>query len=120
MGKGENTTTQILQNAATTNVNGLDGDLEGYTGPVYFEINETLGGTCTITPQVSFDGTTWYTAGFQPISATLAPARTITAISVTASLKQTYQLLDLGPQVRFPISASAAQSVTVKLYAVTA
>jgi hypothetical protein len=120
MAKGENTFVQVLQNAATTNVNGGVADLEGFAGPVLFEVNETFGGTCTLTPQGSFDGTTWYTAGFQPVGATASPARTITAVSVTASMKQSYQLLDLYPQVRAVISAIAGGGVvTVKLYAVS-
>ena len=105
--------------AATANGNGTPADfLAGRAELV--EVVESNGGTCTLTFEGSFDGTNWYVVGFQPVGNQATLTRTVTPLSVTANLKQTYQILDNYPQVRARISSIAGSAnVTVKLYEVT-
>jgi len=111
--------TPTLQNAATTNVNGTAVDTSQFGNKILLEVQETAGGTATLTPEGSFDGTQWYALGFQPIGAQATLTRTVTAISVTANLKQTYQILDQYPQTRARLSGVTAATVTVKLFGVS-
>jgi hypothetical protein len=108
----------VLQNAQTAAANGKVVPLIGDHGILNAEIQETNGGTATatVTFEGSFDGVTWYAAGYQPInSATLT--RSVTGVSVTASAKAAYQILDFYPQIRARVSSPAnSATVTVKLY----
>lgn len=108
----------VLQSAATATGNGTVADTAGFASAL-LEVQETAGGTATATvvPEGSFDGTTWYALGFQPIDAQATLTRTVTAISVTASAKHVYQVLDFYPQMRARISAIAnSASINAKLY----
>lgn len=110
---------QVLQNAATTNGNGTSIEVEGFLAAQQIEVAESAGGTCTLALQGSFDGTNWFAAGYQQIDNTASLTRAVANISVTASSRHVYQLLDPYPQVRAVVSAVAGgATVTVKLYAV--
>lgn len=111
---------EYLQQGATANGNGTPVNTAGYTGAIQVEIQETAGGTCTVTLQGSFDGTTWYAVGYQRVDAQATLTRAVTGISVTANLKAVFQVLDPYPELRAPVSASAAENVTVKAYLVPA
>ena len=112
---------KYLQTAATANGNGVTAEIAGYTGAIQVEVNETAGGTCTLALQASFDGTTWYAVGYQQIDNIAALARAVSNVSVTASMKHVYQILDPYPQLRAVISAIAGNAaVTVRAYCVPA
>ena len=111
---------QFLQNAATANGNGTPVYVGGFTGAQQVEVRETGGGTCTLALQGSFDGTNWYAAGYQQVDGVASPARATANISVTANMAHVYQVLDPYPQLRAVVSASASETVTVKLYMVPA
>jgi hypothetical protein len=97
----------LLQSAATGNVNGTVATVPGYSGPQTIEVNETAGGTCTLSIEGSFDGVNWYAVGYFQVDNILAPARAVAAISVAASSKHVYSLLDNYSQIRARISAVA-------------
>lgn len=113
--------TTVLQNAATANGNGVAPDTSGFAGAQMIEIAETGGGTATVTIQGSFDGTNWYSVGYQQVDATASPARATGGISVLANSRHVYQVLDAYPQLRAPVSAVAGgANVTVKSYMIPA
>ena len=101
---------------APINGNGTDVDAQGAVGASVIEVQELAGGTATLTVQGSFDGTTWYSLGLQQTDATAAPARSVSAISVTANMRHVYQVLDQYPQIRAVLSAVAGASVVSRLY----
>jgi hypothetical protein len=108
----------VLQNAATANGNGLNMPAVGETSNILFEVQESAGGTATLTINGSFDGTSWYVIGYQKINATASPARAVTGISVTANLKAVYQALDYYPMYQAVISSISAATVLVRAYMV--
>jgi hypothetical protein len=107
-----------LQNAVTTAGNGAVASVSGYGGAQNVEIVEGQGGTATVTLQGSFDGTNWYSVGYQQIDATASPARAVIGISVTSSSKGVYQVLDQYPMLRAVVSAVTGAKITAKLYQV--
>lgn len=112
---------QYMQNAATANGNGTPVPVAGYTGAQQVEIVESGGGTCTVTLQGSMDGTNWYAVGYQQVDAVASPARSVSAISVSASAKHVYQVLDPYEQLRAVISAVANGAVvSARVYMVPA
>lgn len=109
------TTNILLQNSATTNSNGVTAATNGYDRAM-IEVRETGGGTATVTFKGSFDGTNFYAIGFQQIDATATPARTVTALSVSANTGHVYEILDRYPQIQAVVSAIAAATIVVRLY----
>ena len=100
-----------LLTSVTVNGNGPAVDTGGYDAAQQVQIAETGGGTATVVLQGSIDGTNWFTVGYQQIDAIAAPARSVTAISVTAHSAHVYQVLDPYPQLRAVVSAVAAGAV---------
>lgn len=112
-------TIQILQNAALANGNGTALSTDGIDSAIQVEIVESAGGTATVTFEGSFQGGTWYAAGYQQVDAIAAPARAVTGVSVLANSSHVYQVLDPYPQLRARISSYAgAANVTVRAYLV--
>ena len=103
---------------ATANGAGTPANVPGYQRAIMVEFQETAGGTATVQFNGSFDGTTWYVVGHQLVSNTASPARSVTALSVTASLTGVIQLLDAYPQYQAVISSIAAATLMVRLYGV--
>ena len=103
---------------ATANGAGTPANVPGYQRAIMVEFQETAGGTATVQFNGSFDGTTWYVVGHQLVSNTAAPARSVTALSVTANLTGVIQLLDAYPQYQAVISSIAAATLMVRLYGV--
>lgn len=102
----------------TANGNGATLDAAGLRAQVV-EIQETAGGTATVTLQGSFDGSTWYQAGFQQIDATATRTLTVGGISVLANSKHVYQVLDLYPLLSAAVSSVAGgATVLVRSYTV--
>jgi hypothetical protein len=113
--------TTVLQNAATANGNGTTADASGFSGAIAVEIAESAGGTATVTLQGSFDGTNWYSLGYQQTDGTASPARATGGISVLANARHVYQVLDAYMQIRAVISAVAAGgTITAKAYMIPA
>jgi hypothetical protein len=107
--EAEDTLTVLLQSAATIDGNGTIANVDGYKGPITVEVKNTGGGTSTLNLEGSFDGSTWYTAGFQQFDATATLARSVTAISVTATtFAHAYSFLDPYKLVRARMSASSS------------
>lgn len=117
---------QYLQGSAsagaTANGNGTVLEGYGYTGAVQIEVNETAGGTCTLALQGSFDGgANWYAVGYQQVDSITVPARSVANVSVVASSKHVYQILDPYPVYRAVISAVAGGcTLFVRAYLVPA
>lgn len=111
-----------LQSAATTNGNGSTLDLTniGANCRVYLFVEESAGGTCTLTLTGATDGafTNAYAPGYQRVDNQATLTRAVAAISVTASLKAVYQILDFYPQLRAAISSSSSQNLTVRAWVV--
>lgn len=107
---------------ATANGNGTPAELEGYNGAIQVEISESAGGTCTVALQGSFDGTNWITGvGYYTIDNQATLTRTVANISVTASQRHVYQILDPYPQLRAVVSSVANScAVTARAYCVPA
>ena len=123
MGVPMDTRVQYLQGTSTTpataNGNGNNADTFGIDSVINVEVNESNGGTCTLALKGSFDGTTWYAVGYQQIDNTATPARAVANISVTASSKHVYQILDAYPTYQAVISSIAGSAnVTVRAYTV--
>src|SRR5947209_8666309 len=82
----------VLQSAATADGPGVVASTDGFHGAVLLEIQKTGTGTTTIVLEGSFDGVVWYSAGYQLIDATAAPARAVTAIAIGAgAVNHVYQ-----------------------------
>ena len=107
-----------LFQAATTDSTSVSINTFGYDAAVQVEVVETAGGTCTLQFNGSFDGKNWYVVGHQRVDNQASPSRSVTAVSVTASLKAVYQLLDPYPLYQAVITNSSSQTVNVRLYAV--
>jgi hypothetical protein len=106
--EAEDEITIQLQAAATANGNGTAGDLTGYGGSAAVEVLQTNTGSATLTIQGSFDGINWYACGYMQVDAVLNPARSVSAIAVTASpFAHVYQLLDTYNLYRAVISGTA-------------
>lgn len=105
-----------LQSAQTANANGVTANLTGYKTALV-EVVESNNGTVTLTPEGSFDGTNWYTAGYELVDATASPTRAASGISVTGNTKHVYLLLDLYPLFRARTSSISSATVTVRVYA---
>lgn len=106
---------------AAVNGNGAPAFVGGYLGAQQVEIVESAGGTCTVTLQGSMDGVNWYSVGYQQVDAVLAPARSVSAISVLANSKHVYQVLDPYEQLRAVISSIAGgAAVRARVYLVPA
>jgi hypothetical protein len=106
-----------MQNAATSNGNGTVATVDGYNGAQQVEVAETAGGTCTLAIQGSFDNTNFYAVGYQQVDNTTTPARSVGNISVAASTRHVYQILDPYKYLRTVISAIAGGgTVTTKVY----
>lgn len=104
---------------ATANGNGSPSDTSLFLEAQIIEIAETNGGTATVTIEGSFDGTNWYSAGYQQTDSIASLTRASGGISVAANSRHVYQVLDPYPQLRARISSLAASAnVTAKLYAV--
>ena len=109
----------VLQNAATANGNGTPINADAFLTAQQVEIAETAGGTATVTLQGSFDGTNWYSAGYQQVDAIASLTRSVSGVSVTANSRHVYQLLDPYPQIRAVLgSVAGGANVTVKAYLV--
>lgn len=104
---------------ATANGNGLVLDASGIDGAIQVEIQETNGGTATVTFEGSFDGTTWYAAGYQQVDAVASPARSVSGVSVLANSAHVYQILDPYPSLRARISSVASSpKIVARVYTV--
>ena len=104
---------------ATANGNGSAADSSLFLQAQIVEISETNGGTATVTLEGSFDGTNWYSVGYQQTDAISSLTRASGGISVTANSRHVYQVLDPYPQIRARISSLASSAnITAKLYAV--
>ena len=109
-----------LQNAATADGNGTQGEADGVEGAIQLEVQETGGGTANLALQGSFDGITWYAVGYYQVSGNANLVRSVATITVTASLKSVYQVLDPYLYLRAVQSGTAGGAiVTAKLYLVS-
>src|SRR5206468_8641302 len=106
--------------AATADGNGTPAEVGGYGASQEIEIEKTGTGTATATIEGSFDQTTWYAAGYEPIDAQATLTRSVTGISVLAgTFNHTYLVLDHYPFVRLRLSSTSGTiALTGKLYAV--
>jgi hypothetical protein len=110
--------TATLHSSVSVAANGIHQELYGFGVKPLVEISETNGGTATVTLEGSFDGTNWYSVGYQQIDATASPSRAASGISVSANTRHVYEVLDRSPYFRARISSpSTTPKVTVRLYA---
>jgi hypothetical protein len=109
-----------LQAAASADGNGSVAPTDGFNGAQMIEIQKTGTGTTTATVEGSFDGTTWYAAGYYQVDGNASLSRAASGISVGAgAVAHVYQILDLYPMIRLRLSGTAgAISLTANLYAV--
>lgn len=109
-----------LQAAAAADGNGVAALIDGYSGPIFIEIQKTGTGTTTATIEGSIDGSVWYSCGYQQIDATAAPARAVAGIAVGAgSVNHVYEVLDDYPMLRCRLSSTAGVvALTARVYAV--
>ena len=98
---------------ATLNGNGQTIDVLGAESAQQLEVQETAGGTATLTLQGSFDGNTWYAAGYQQVDGIAAPTRSIAPIAIAANAKHVYQILDPYPQLQAVLSAVAGGATVI-------
>lgn len=103
---------------ATVNGNGVLFAAAGYDSAIQIEVNESFGGTATLAFQGSLDGATWYAVGYQQVDNTASPARAVANISVGASSKHVYQILDRYPLYRAVVSSVSSAVLTVRAYGV--
>jgi hypothetical protein len=104
----------LLQNAATTNVNGNVLAVDGYR-IIYLWVIEGNVGTATLTPQGSYDNKNWFGIYAAP---TAAASRTYAATLSVTQNSATYLILqDVAPFIRAPLSSNSG-SVTVGVYAI--
>ncbi len=112
---------------ATANGNGVLIETDGWNGAIMIEVVEISGGTATLTLQGTYDrigtaagaGSNWYNVGYQRVDGQNTVTRSAAAISVTATSKQVFQVLDLYPVMRAVISAIAGSgSIVVRAYLV--
>lgn len=112
-------TSFVLQSGATADGSGSHVSVGGFNGAQVVEIINTGSGSCNILFEGSMNGTTWHTMGYQQVDNTLTPARSISAIAVTANFDHVYQLQELYSLVRATISGTTGTTnVTATLYAV--
>ena len=107
---------------ATANGNG-NAHVMPYTGAIQVEIQETHGSSAsaTVALQGSFDGSTWYAVGYYQVDGVTSLTRSVANISVTASMKHVYQVLDPYPQMQAVISSIAnSASIIVRAYCIPA
>ena len=103
----------LLQNAATGNVNGTAIAVDGYK-TVYLQVVEANVGTCTLTPQGSYDNVNWFALWAAP---TAANGRTFAAtFSITQNSRTWLILQDVAPFIR-AVTSSNSGNVTVGVYA---
>jgi len=110
--------TQVLQNAATANGNGVSAITNGYDQTIQMEVVEANTGTVTLNIEGSFDGTNWYAVGYQQVDNTAAPTRAVAAIAVAQNTKHVYQVLDPYPLYRARLSSISSATVTVRVYCI--
>lgn len=111
-----NASVDTLQNGATVTGAGTTSHTEtAAAGTLLAEVQETAGGTATVQFQGSFDGSTWYSLGYERVDATGSPSRVVTDLSVSANMAHVYALLDIYPLTRANVSAISSATVTVKL-----
>lgn len=111
--------TVVLLNGVSANGNSANQDTNGFLSAQQIEIVESNGGTATLTIQGTFDGTNFYSCGYQLVDNTASPARAVAGIAVTANSRHVYQVLDPYPYLRINVASVASSPVlTVKLYAV--
>ncbi len=94
----------IAGDNASGNVN-----TNGYNGLINLVIQKTGSGTCSVTPQSSFDGgVTWYSVGYQNTDGQATLTRATGAITVAGgTVNHVYQILDPAPMMRFVVSATS-------------
>lgn len=103
----------LLQTAQTGNANGTSLAMDGYK-TVYIQVVENNVGTCTLTPQGSFDNVNWFALWAAP---TAANGRTFAAtFSITQNSRTWLILQDVAPFIRAATSSNSG-SVTVGVYA---
>lgn len=92
-------------------------DVSGWKS-LYVELVEMGGGTATLTLQGSLEaGSRWYTIGVQHLDGQATLTRAI-SVSVTASMSQYWQVLDLYPLIRGVLGSPAGGvALTAYLYA---
>lgn len=108
-----------LQAAATADGPGTVAPTDGFDGAQMIEIQKSGTGTTTATIEGSYDGATWYAAGYQQVDGVATPTRAASGIALGAgAVNHVYQVLDRYPQIRLRLSGTAgAVSVTSNLYA---
>ncbi len=109
-----------LQAAATADGTGTPAPTDGFNGAQMLEIQKSGSGTCTATIEGSYDGSTWYAAGYQQVDGVASPARAASGLAIGAgNVAHVYQVLDRYPQVRLRLSGTAgAISLSANLYAI--
>lgn len=109
-----------LQAAATADGNGTIAPTDGFNGAQMVEVQKTGSGTCTATIEGSYDGATWYAAGYQQVDGVATPTRAASGLAIGAgAVNHVYQVLDRYPQIRLRMSGTTgAVSLSANLYAV--